>query len=203
MSPTRSKPARWARSSLESTPAWPGLASATGTRRVPPLRFAVFSTRSQMAGRGRSIPITRAPQLSSTGSGPTSAPAPSTTTVRPGRASQSGDAATVRTASAQDDSMMPAATHASSWRSRASPLSRSPRYGTASSRSAVPPPVASTAVSSCRAGAESKVPRPVSGSPCLITRIRPYSDASPSLATDIAAGLEASPASISARKCPR
>ncbi|HWM96492.1 MAG TPA: hypothetical protein VNO54_05490 [Streptosporangiaceae bacterium] len=127
MSSARSKPARWARSPPESTPSRPGLASATGTSRVPPLRRAVSSTRSQMAGRGRSIPITRAPQLSNTGSGPTSAPAPSTTTVRPGRASHSGDAATARIASAQDDSMTPAATHASSWRSRALPLSRSPR----------------------------------------------------------------------------
>ena len=99
--------------------------------------------------------------------------------------------------------MMPAVTHASSWRSKASPHSRSPRYGTASSRSADPPPVTSTAVSSCRADAESRAPSPVSGSSCRRTRIRPCSDASPSLATDIAAGLDSSPASISLRKCVR
>jgi hypothetical protein len=99
--------------------------------------------------------------------------------------------------------MTPAATHASSWRSRALPLSRSPRYGTASSRSAVPSPVTSTAASSCRAGAASRAPSPVSGSPGRTTRIRPCCDASPSLATDSAAGREASPASISLRKCAR
>ena len=99
--------------------------------------------------------------------------------------------------------MTPAVTHASSWRSRALPLSRSPRYGTASSRSAVPPPVTWIAASSCRAGAETRAPSPASGSPCRTTRIRPCSDASPSLATDIAACLETSPASISLRKCAR
>ena len=99
--------------------------------------------------------------------------------------------------------MTPAATQTSSWPSRALPLSRSPRYGTASSRSAVPPPTTSIVASSCRADAESRVPSPVSGSPCRRTRIRPCSDASPSLATDIAACLEVSPASISVRKCPR
>ncbi|HTQ91188.1 MAG TPA: hypothetical protein VMK84_17020 [Streptosporangiaceae bacterium] len=99
--------------------------------------------------------------------------------------------------------MTPAATHASSWRSRALPLSRSPRYGTASSRSAVPAPATWIAVSSCRAGAETRVPSPASGSPGRTTRIRPCSDASPSLATDTAACREASPASISLRKCTR
>jgi len=99
--------------------------------------------------------------------------------------------------------MTPAATHASSWRSRALPLSRSPRYGTASSRSAVPPPATGIVASSCRAGAETRVPSPASGSPCRTTRIRPCSDASPSLATVTAACLEVRPASMSLRKCVR
>ena len=77
--------------------------SATGAIRVPALRCATSSTRSQMAGWGRSTAAIRAPQLSSTGSGPISAPAPSTATVRPGRASHLRDSPRrSATASAQD-----------------------------------------------------------------------------------------------------
>ena len=192
MSPVRSSPARWARSA--SPP-------AAGTISVPALLRACASTRSQIAGRGRSSPITRAPQLSSTGSGPTSAPAPSTTTVRPGRDSQPGCAATARTASAHDGSMTPPLTHASSRRASASPLSRSPRYGTDSSRSASPVPVTVAAASPPRAGADTSASSPASSPSRPMTRIRRCSDARPSLATDTAACREPSPASISPRKC--
>ena len=64
-----------------------------------------------------------------------------TATDSPLRSSQSGDAATARTASAQEGSMLPAATHASSWRCSASPRSRSPCKGSVSSRSAGAVPV--------------------------------------------------------------
>jgi len=123
--------------------------------------------------------------------------------VRPGRASQSGHAATARMASAHDGSMTPTVTQVSSWRSKALPLSRSPRYGTASSPSAVPRPATGTAVSTCRAGAETSAPKPVSGPSRPETRIRWCNDASPSRATDTAACLEVSPASMSLRKCVR
>ncbi|MEV6637185.1 hypothetical protein AB0M54_41285 [Actinoplanes sp. NPDC051470] len=67
--------------------------------------------------------MTVPPQPSQAGSGPISAPAPSTTRVRPARSSQSGLATTSRTAAAQDGSMIPADTQASSRRSSASPRS--------------------------------------------------------------------------------
>jgi len=98
--------------------------------------------------------------------------------------------------------MAPAVTHASSWRSRALPLSRSPRYGTDSSLSATPLPATATVASPCRAGAEATAPSVVSA-PSRPIRIRLCSEASPSLASDTAACLEASPASISLRKCAR
>ena len=156
-----------------------------------------------MTGRGRSTPITRAPQLSSTGSGPTSAPAPSTAIVWPGTASQSGCAATVRTASAHDGSMTPSVTHVSSRRCRALPRSCSPWYGIDSSRSAVPVPVTVTVASPPRAGAETSVSSPASWPSRPMNRIRRCSDSSPPRATATAACLEASPASTSPRKCGR
>jgi len=64
--------------------------------------------------------------VKSTGSGPTSAPAPSAITVRPGSRSHSGCAATSLTASAHDGSMTPPSTQVCNWRARASPRNRSP-----------------------------------------------------------------------------
>ena len=58
-----------------------------------------------MAGVGRSTAATVAPQRSSGPSGPISAPAPSTATVRPSSRSHSGCAATSRTAAAAVGSM--------------------------------------------------------------------------------------------------
>ena len=89
--------------------------------------YRVHGAGLHTAGLGRSTAATRTPQRSSTSSGPTSAPAPSATTVWPGSRSHSGCAATSLTASAQDGSITPPLTQASSWRARASPRSCSPR----------------------------------------------------------------------------
>ncbi len=99
--------------------------------------------------------------------------------------------------------MTPAVTQSSSCRSRAPPLSRSPRYGTDSVRSASPVPVTTSVASSHRAAAETTESRPLSAPSGPMTRIRWCSDARPSRATDTAACLDASPASISLRKCVR
>jgi hypothetical protein len=69
-------------------------------------------------GRGRSTASTFARHPHSAGSGPISAAAPSTATVRSDRSSQSGLATTRRIASANDASTRPPSTHASSWRWR-------------------------------------------------------------------------------------
>jgi hypothetical protein len=103
-------------------------------------------------------------------------------------------------ASAQDGSMMPAVTQASSRASSALPRRCSPRYGTDSSRWPVPVPFTVTVAGPPPAGAVTSAASSASSPSRPMTRIRWCSDASPSRATDTAACLEASAASTSPRK---
>ena len=159
------------------------------------------STRSQIAGRGRSTAITSAPQRSSEISGPISAPAPSTTTRCSPRSSQSGLAATARTASAHDGSTIPAATHRSSWRCRSSPAAACP--GTAPrGRAAGRRPLDGLRAQLALDGVAAASPMGTSPSP-VSNRICAYSDASPASAIESAAARLSSPASTRRRKCTR
>ena len=90
-----------------------------------------------MSGRSRSTAATRAPQRISDGSGPISEPAPSTTIVRPSSRSHSGLSSTSPMASATEGSTTPASTHFSIRRRMPGPRSRSPRYGSTSSSTAL------------------------------------------------------------------
>ena len=127
-------------SASRSTPA-SSVPGDTGTSSRPAAARAVPSTRSQIAGVGRSTAATVAPHRSSGPSGPISAPAPSTATVRPSSRSHSGCAATSRTATAAEGSSTPAPSHAASCASRSAPTSRCPRYGSTSSVSGSLSPV--------------------------------------------------------------
>ena len=119
--PARACPA--GRCSQSATAGTPVSRSAPAPRRGPRARRrrgdqragAVVGQRSASASRSRaaarSTAATRAPQRSSDGSGPISAPAPSTATVRPSSRSQSGLSSTASTASATVGSTTPASTH--------------------------------------------------------------------------------------------
>ena len=96
----------------------PGVA---GTSRRPAAARVSSRSRVHRSGRARSTAATVAPQRSSDRSGPISAAAPRTTTVRPSSRSQSGLSMTASTASRRVGSTTPAATHASSRRRRSSP----------------------------------------------------------------------------------
>ena len=86
----------------------PSAAGAPGRPASRRPRWARLSTRSQIAGRSRSTAATRAPHRISEGSGPISAPAPSTATVWPSAAASPGWPAPASTASATVGSTTPA-----------------------------------------------------------------------------------------------
>ena len=122
--PARRRAGRRRRSSGSAVPS-----GGTGAAACPRPRWA--SRRGpapRSPGAARSTAATRAPQRSSDGSGPISAPAPSTATVCPSSRSQSGLSQHQLDRLGQPTARrLRRATQASSRRRRASPRSRSPR----------------------------------------------------------------------------
>ncbi len=104
----------------------PSAPARTGATSRPAPSFAIGTMRFQMSGWSRSTAATRAPHRINDGSGPISAPAPSTATVCPSSRSQSGLSSTWPIASPTVGSMIPALAQASSRRRIPVPRSRSP-----------------------------------------------------------------------------
>ena len=183
-------------------------APAPARAACPPYRRAVASTRCHSAGPGQVDGDHVGAPAQQRVSGPISAPAPSTTTVRRTGRSQSGlagDRADGLGARRLDDRRR--STQASSWRRRSSPRSRSPRYGSDSSRSRLAGARRPSRVPQRLAGGLADDPVhawPTGTSASGVTnRIRSYSDARPSRAIVSAASRESRPASTSRRKCTR